>query len=166
MFNKQFLIVLGVGFLLVTGAWYFFYAGTKDMALAVNGEVLKVRTVELSPHNICLIADFRIRNSSDITFMLKEATLFVTLADGKEKEGQTLAKSQAEDVFKFVPLAGPQYNQVLAMRDKVGGKVSIDRMVAATFSAEDADLVARKAMRLHLIDLDGKEFDLFERKTP
>ena len=166
MFNKQFMIVLGIGFLLVAGAWYFFYAGTKDMALAVNGEVLKVRTIELSPHNICMMTDFRIRNSSDIPFVLKDATIFVIMASGKEREGHTLARSEAEDIFKYTPLAGPQFNKVLAMRDKVPGKVSVDRMVGATFDAEEKDLVERKSVRLHLVDLDGKEFDLFERKTP
>ena len=166
MFNKQFLIVLGIGGLLMAAIWYLFYAGTKDMALAVDGEILKVRTTELSPHNVCLMADFRIRNSSAVHFILKDATIYVVKADGKELEGQTLARSQAEDVFKFVPLIGTQYNQVLAMRDKVGAKVSIDRMVGATFSAEEKDLVERKSVRLHLTDLDGKEFDLLERKAP
>ena len=166
MLNKQFLIVLGIGFLLVASAWYFFYAGTKDMALAVNGEILKVRTLELSPHNVYLIADFRIRNSSGVPFVLKDATIFVVGADGKEKEGHTVARSEAEDIFKFAPLAGPQYNQVLALRDKVPGKVSIDRMAGATFSAEEKDLVERKSVRLHLTDMDGKEFDFLERKAP
>ena len=165
MLNKQFLIVLGVAFLAVAGAWYFFYASTKDLALAVNGEILKVRTVELSPRNVLLITDFRVRNTSSIQFMLKEAAIFVILADGKEKEGRTLGRSEAEDVFKFTPLAGPQYNQVLTIRDKVPAKVSIDRMAAATFTLDEKDLVERKSVRLHLTDLDGKEFDLLEKKA-
>ena len=166
MFNKQFLIVLGIAVLLVAGAWYFFYAGTKDLALAVNGEILKMRTVELSPHNVCLLADFRIRNTSSVLFMLKDAAIFVTLADGKELEGHTLARAEAEDVFKYFPLAGPKYNQVLVMRDKIPGKVSIDRMAGATFAAEEKDLAERKSTRLHLTDMEGKEFDLLERKAP
>lgn len=166
MFNKQFLIVLGVGLVVTIGAWFAFYSGTKDLALAVNGEILKVRTVELSPHNVCLMADFRIRNTSSIPFMLKEAVLFVTLADGKEKEGTTLARSEAEDIFKFMPAIGPKYNQVLVLRDKVPGKVSIDRMTGATFAVEEKQLAERKSTRLHLTDLDGKEFDLLERRAP
>ena len=164
MFNKQFLIVLGIGVLAMAGVWYFFYAGTKDMALAVEGEILKVRTVELSPHNVFVAADFRIRNSSSVPFVLKDATLFVVKADGKELDGHTMAKSEAEDVFKFFPLVGQKYNQVLGLRDKVPGKVSIDRMAGATFAAEEKDLVERKSLRLHLTDLDGKEFDLLEKK--
>lgn len=166
MFTKQFLIVLGIGGLLMAGVWYFFYAGTKDMVLAVNGEILKVRTVELSPHNIFVAADFRIRNESGVTFVLKDATLFVTKPDGKELDGHTLAKTEADDVFKFFPLAGPKYNQALGLRDKVGAKVSIDRMMTATFPAEEKDVVERKSLRLHLTDADGKEFDLLERKAP
>ena len=166
MLNKQFLIVLGIAVILVTGAWFLFYAGTKDLALAVNGEILKVRTIELSPHNICVMTDFRIRNTSSILFMLKEATIFIVLADGKEKEGHTLARSEAEDVFKFMPLVGPKYNQVLVMRDKVPGKVSIDRMTAATFALEEKDPIERKSVRLRLTDMEGKEFDLMERKAP
>ena len=163
--NKQFLGFLGIGLLLASGVWYFFYSSTKDMALAVNGEILKVRTVELSPHNICVMTDFRIRNTSNVVFMLRDAAIFVVLADGSEKEGHPLGRSEAENVFKFVPVIGAQYNQVLAMRDKVDAKVSIDRMTGATFSAEEKELIERKSIRLHLTDLDGKEFDLLERKA-
>lgn len=166
MFNKQFLIVLGIGGLLMAGVWYFFYASTKDMALAVDGEILKVRSVELSPHNIFVVADFRIRNSSGVPFVLKDATLFVVKPDGKELDGHTMAKSEADDVFKYFPLAGPKFNQVLGLRDKVPGKVSIDRMMSATFPAEEKDVAGRKSLRLHLTDADGKEFDLLERKAP
>ena len=70
----------------------------------------------------------------------------VTLSNGKEEEGRTLGRSEADDVFKFMPLAGPKFNQVLAMRDKVAGKVSIDRMAGATFALEEKDLIERIAL--------------------
>ncbi|HEY3743593.1 MAG TPA: hypothetical protein VGL53_27295 [Bryobacteraceae bacterium] len=163
--NKQFLIFLGIGLVVAGAAVYLYQAGTSDSRLAVNGEILKVRTVELAPRNTFMIADFRLRNTSDVTFGLRDAVLFVTLANGQEKEGQTVSRPDVQNVFKFAPLAGPQYNQVLAMSDRVPGKVSIDRMVAATFTEDDAALTARKSVRLHLIDLDGKEFDLLEKKA-
>jgi hypothetical protein len=162
--NKQFLIFLGAGFALAAGAVYFFYSSTSDSRLAVNGEILKVRTVELSPRNTFVMTDFRIRNSSNITFGLRDAVIFVRFADGEEKEGRTVSRPDIENIFKFTPLAGPQYNQVLAMSDRVPGTVSIDRMVGATFSNDEKDFETRKAVRLHLTDLDGKEFDLLEKK--
>jgi hypothetical protein len=165
MLNKQFLIFLGVGLLLVGGGIFFYQAGTSDSRLAVGGEILKVRSVELSPRNVFVMTDFRIRNSSNVMFGLRDATIFVKLANGEEKEGRTVSRPDVEDIFKFTPLAGPQYNKVLAMSDRVPGKVSIDRMVGAMFSNDESELEARKAVRLHLIDLDGKEFDLLEKKA-
>jgi hypothetical protein len=165
LLNKQFLIFLGIGLLIATVIVLFFYTSTKDMALAVNGEVLKVRTVELSPKNTFVMADFRIRNTSSVPFALREATIFVTFADGKEQEGHTVSRPDIDNIFKYTPLAGPQYNKVLAMSDRVAGGVSIDRMAGAMFTYDEKDLVTRKSMRLHLIDMDGKEFDLLERKA-
>ena len=163
--NKQFLTFLAVGLAVACGIWYFFYASTKDMALAVSGEILKVRTVELSPHNVFLMTDFRVRNTSAVDFMLKEASIFVTMADGQEKEGHTVARSDIDNIMQYTPLAGPKFNQVLVMRDRVAAKVSIDRMAGATFAVEEQDLQARKKIRLHLTDLDGKEFDLLEKSA-
>jgi hypothetical protein len=165
MLNRQFLILLGVGLVLAAAAVFFFYSGTKDFALAVSGEILKVRSVELSPRNVFVMTDFRIRNTSSVIFGLRDATIFLKLANGEEKEGRTVSRPDIENIFKFTPLAGPQYNKVLAMSDRVGGKVSIDRMVGAMFSNDEAEVEARKAIRLHLIDLDGKEFDLLEKKA-
>jgi len=165
LLTKQFLMFLGIGLLLATAAVLFLYTGTKDMALAVNGEILKVRTTELSPKNTFVATDFRIRNTSSVPFALREALIFVTLADGKEQEGRTISRPDIENIFKYTPLAGPQYNKVLAMSDRVAGGVSIDRMAGATFAYDEKDLVTRKTMRLHLIDMDGKEFDLLERKA-
>jgi hypothetical protein len=165
MLSKQFLIFLGVGLVLVSAALVFYQLGTSDSRLAVNGEILKVRSVELSPRNVFVMTDFRIRNTSNVIFGLRDAIIFVKLASGEEKEGRTVSRPDVENIFKFTPLAGPQYNQVLAMSDRVPGKVSIDRMVGATFANDEAEIEARKSVRLHLIDLDGKEFDLLEKKA-
>ncbi len=165
MLNKRFLIFLAIGLAIAGALTFSFYEGTKDRALAVNGEILKVRTTEISPRNTFMSADFRIRNTSGIDFMLKDATLFVTLADGKEKEGETTSRDDIDKIIKYFPVAGPKFNQVLIVRDRVPANVSIDRMVGATFSLSDQELTARKSVRLHLTDLDGKEFDLFERKS-
>jgi hypothetical protein len=165
LLTTQFLMFLGIGLVLAASLAFSFYLGSKDAALAVNGEILKVRAVELSPKNMFVMTDFRIRNTSNVPFSLREASIFVTLADGKELEGRTVSRPDIENIFKFTPLAGPQYNKVLAMSDRVAGKVAIDRMAGATFAYDEKDLQARKTMRLHLIDMDGKEFDLFERKA-
>ena len=163
--TKQFLIVLGASVLAVGLGVYFFYTGSSDSRLSVTGDILKVRSVEISPRNTFLMMDFRIRNTSSVIFGLRDATLYVTLADGKEKEGQTVSRPDIDTIFKFTPLAGPKYNQVLAMSDRIPGKVAIDRMVGAMFTNTGEEIDARKSVRLHLIDLDGKEFDLLEKKT-
>lgn len=161
---RQFLFI-GIGLLIAAGGWYFFYASTADLALKVNGEILKVRTHELSEKNILLMTDFRIRNTSSIDFMLKEAVVYVTMADGKELEGQTVTRTDLDTILQYAPQAGVKFNQVLTFRDRVPAKVSIDRMVGATFACEESDLNKRKSIRLHLIDVEGKEFDLLERNS-
>ena len=163
--GKQFPLFLGIGVLVMGLAWFFFYAGTKDNALAVNGEILKARTSELSPRNTFVIADFRIRNTSLIDFMLKDAQMFVTLADGKEVEGNTVSRSDVDNIMEQLKIIGPKYNQVLVLRDRVKAHVSIDRMVAATFDRDETEIQNRKSLRLHLNEAGGKEFDLLEKKT-
>ena len=162
--GKQFPIFLGVGLIVVGLAWYLFYAGTKDLALAVNGEVLKTRASELSPRNTFVMADFRIRNTSGVDFMLKDAQVFVTLANGKELEGITVSRPDIDNILQNVKLLGPKYNEVLIIRDRVKAHVSIDRMMAATFNADETEIANRRKLRLHLNEVDGKEFDLMEKK--
>jgi hypothetical protein len=162
--GKQFPIFLGVGILIVGLGWYLFYAGTKDLALAVNGEVLKTRIAELSPSNTFVMTDFRIRNTSGVDFMLKDAQMFITLASGREVEGNTVSRSDIDNILGAVRILGPKYNEVLIIRDRVKAHVSIDRMVAATFNRDEAEIAGRKALRLHLNEIDGKEFDLMEKK--
>ena len=162
--SKQFPTFLGVGLVVIGLVWYLFYAGTKDLALAVGGDVLKVRTSELSPRNTFVAADFRIRNTSAVDFMLKDAQIFVTMANGKEIEGTTVARADVDNIIEHVPVLGPKYNQVLIIRDRVKAHVSLDRMVAATFDRDEADITNRKSLRLHLHEVDGKDFDLLEKK--
>lgn len=161
--NKQFLVFLGIGLAVVAAVVSFTWVGTKGAHLTLEGKILKVRTVATDENNAILVLDFRVTNPTKTQFMVKDAVITVTTADGKEIEGSTIARSDMNRVFDYYKLLGPKYNEVLIMRDRLNGGQSIDRTVAASLPLKVGDIDQRKNIQLQLNDIDGAEFKFTER---
>jgi hypothetical protein len=151
-------VAIGILVLGLTFGWF----STSDKRLEVTGEILKTRTIELTPETTLVMLDFRMRNESNVDFVLKEANLTWTSADGASHEMDTVARPDLDRILQYVKQAGPKFNEVFVMREKLGGKAMLDRMAAGVAKASEGDFLKHKSLTLTLTDLDGKTFELKE----
>src|SRR5205807_3313868 len=70
--NKRLLLLLGVGVVVIGGAIVVVLSGTKGSHLELQGQVLKARTGGLSDTDSVAVLDFRIKNTSDIPFVVRQ----------------------------------------------------------------------------------------------
>ena len=75
-----------------------------------------------------------------------------------------MAKPDVDTMFQAQPLIGTKYNDVLAPPDTIPPGKTIDRMAEASFEAPESAVEVRKAMILHLEDVDGAAFDITRKK--
>ena len=163
MFTRQFLVFLGIGLAVVAIALGFVLIGTKGSHLDLQGKILKVRTLPTDEKSSIAVIDFRVKNEATRQdFVVNDAVVVVTTAEGKQVEGDTVARTDVNRVFDYYKMLGPKYNETLIMRDKVRGGQTMDRMVAATFPLAETDIENRKAITLRLHDVDGPTFELSE----
>ncbi len=162
--SKQFLIFLAIGLVVVGVVVLFTLAGTKGAHLTLEGKILKVRSLPTDEKSSIVVVDFRVNNAAKTPFMAGDAVIKVTTAEGKEVEGETVARSDMNRVFDYYKLLGPKYNEVLISRDRINGGQSIDRMLAARFDVSAPDIENRKTITLTLNDVDGPSFTFAENK--
>jgi hypothetical protein len=146
---------IGIGFL---------WIGTKGNHLELNGSILKVRILPLSPTASLAVVDFRVWDPTDVSFVMKSASLTLEPASGAPLEGMTVSKSDIENVFKYNPILGPKFNDVLGIKDRIAPHQRMDRMVGARFEIPESQAEDRKAIHLHIEEMDGVTADLVEKK--
>src|SRR5271154_1798865 len=89
---------------------------TKGAHLDLTGEILKVRVLSLNPNASLVIVDFRVKNPSDVWFVVKSVDIKLDPASGETLEGASISKFDIENVFKYEKLLGPKYNDVLSIK--------------------------------------------------
>ncbi len=157
MFLLVGLAVVGVGIA-------FMWIGTKGNHLELDGTILKVRLLPLSDVASLAVVDFRVTDPTDIPFVMKSASLTLETATGEMLDGMTVSKSDIENVFKYNPILGPKFNDVLGIKDRIEPHQRLDRMVGARFEIPEAQAEDRKAIHLHVEEMDGVTADLVEKK--
>ena len=162
--SKQFWLFLIVGLAIVGAGLGFLLIGTKGNHLELNGTILKVRVLPLSPVASLVIVDFRVTNPSDVPFVIKSATLTLEPASGPILDGMTVSKSDIDAVFQYNPILGPKFNDVLGIKDHIAPHQRLDRMVGARFEIPESQAEERKAIHLHVEEMDGVTADLVEKK--
>jgi hypothetical protein len=162
--SKQFWIFLLIGLAIVGAGLGLVLLGTAGNHLELKGTILKVRVLPLSPTASLAIVDFRVTDPSDVPFVLKGATLSLEPASGAILEGMTVSKPDIENVFQYNPILGPKFNDVLGIKDKIAPHQRIDRMVGARFEIPESEAEDRKAIHLHIEEMDGVTADLVEKK--
>ena len=162
--SKQFWMFLVVGLAAVGIGIGFMWMGTKGNHLELNGTILKVRIMPLSPTASLAIVDFRVTDPSDIPFVMKGATLTLEPASGAILDGMVVSKPDIENVFKYNPILGPKFNDVLGIKDRIEPHQRLDRMVGARFEIPESEAEDRKAIHLHVEEMDGVTADLVEKK--
>jgi len=153
-----------VGLAVVGIALGFLLVGTKGNHLELNGTILKVRVLPLSPVASLVVVDFRVTDPSDIPFVMKGASLTLEPSSGPMLDGMTVSKPDVENVFKYNPILGPKFNDVLGIEDRIAPHQRLDRMVGARFEVPESQAEERKAIHLHVEEMDGVTADLVEKK--
>jgi hypothetical protein len=162
--SKQFVIFLLAGLAVVGAGLGFLLIGTKGNHLELNGTILKVRILPLSPVASLAVVDFRVNDPSDVPFVIKTASLTLEPATGATLDGMMVSKPDIENVFKYNPILGPKFNDVLGMKDRIEPHQRLDRMVGARFEIPESQAEDRKAIHLHVEEMDGVTADLIEKK--
>jgi hypothetical protein len=158
--SKQFLIMFGVGILLVTGAVFGILSSNKGSHLVLKGKILKTRTGALSDRDSILILDLRLENPSDVPFVVRQVEVSIDKPDGSTAQAAMISKMDLHQLFQFNRFLGDQYNDSLSIKDKVPPHASVDRMIAARFDVPIKDLEGSKQMHLSIQDLDGALFEM------
>jgi len=163
--SAKFPIFFGISIvLLLLGLWFGWFS-TADARLEVTGEILKVRTLELTPETTLVMLDFRMKNESNVDFVLKEAILHWTSEDGADHEMDPVSRPDLDRILQYAKQAGPKFNETFVMREKLGGKAMLDRMASGVAKVSEPAFAKRKNLFLRLTDMDGKAFDLKERPS-
>ena len=158
--SKQFLILFGVGILLVGGAVFGILSSNKGSHLELKGKILKTRTGALSDQDSILVLDLRLENPSDVPFVVRQVEVTIDKADGSTAPSAIISKMDIHQIFQFNRFLGDQYNDSLSMKDRVAPHSSVDRMVAARFDVPIKDLDSAKLLHLSIQDLDGPLFEI------
>jgi hypothetical protein len=162
--TKQFWIMMAVGLAVVGVGLSVLLVGTKSAHLELDGSILKVRVMPLNDNASLVIVDFRVKNPSDVNFVVKNViTKFVPMT-GDRTDGTPISKFDVENVFKYEKLLGPKFNDVLSIRDKIGPHQTVDRMVGARFEMGESALDLRKSIEVSIEDMDGTVADISEKK--
>ena len=164
--SKQFWLLLVAGLAIVGAGVGLLLVGTKGNHLELSGAVLHTRVLALNPKASIVIVDFRVKNPSDIPFVVRSVTLVLDPATGETLEGQSVSKPDVENLFKYEKLLGPKFNEVLSIRDKIAPRQSVDRMVGARFELADSAVDARKSIKIRIEDLDGTVAEISDKAAP
>jgi hypothetical protein len=164
--GNRFWIILALACVLVGaiiwGALYF----NQGAHLNLTGTIIKVRAQPNGAGSTIVVADFRITNPSGIPFVVNAVSVSLDPSGGDYApvESRILSKVDVDQVFQYLPLLRPKYNDVLTIRDKVQPGQTVDRMVAATFEMPLSVIESRKTLRIKIVEIDGAEAEITERK--
>ena len=136
------------------------FTSNKGSHLQLEGEVLKARTGALADTDSVAVLDFRVRNTSDVPFVVRTLKMTLEKADGQKEEGSVVSKTDLKQLFQYNRFLGSPYNDALTMRDRVPPHGQIDRMVAARFDVPQQRLESSKALHIWMQDMDGAEFEI------
>ncbi len=163
--SKQFWLLLVAGLAIVGAGLGLLMVGTKGNHLELTGAILHTRVLALNPKASIVIVDFRVKNPSDVPFVVRSVAILLDPASGEAPEGQGVSKADVENLFKYEKLLGPKFNEVLSIRDKIPPHQSLDRMAGARFELSESAIDARKSIRVRIEDLDGTVAEISEKPT-
>lgn len=140
------------------------WSGTEKAHLDLTGKIIRVRSIPVDDKTSLVVVDFRVTNPSAIPLVIREVSLKMERYKEDTLEGTEVSRSDVDTLFETFPRLGVKYNDVLAPPETVEPGKTIDRMAEATFEVPQAAVEVRKAITLHVEDVDGAEFDITEKK--
>ena len=143
-------------------AWILFIQ--RGAHIDPKGKILKVRTLALDENSSAVVIDFRFANTSDVGLIVREVTVTLEDTSGRTADGMIVSEMDAKRLFEYYPVLGQKYNDTLIMRDRIGPRQTLDRMIAARFELPLALLDARKKLTVRVEDVDGPFGELTETR--
>lgn len=159
MASKRFLILFGLGIVLIGAAVFAVLYTHKGNHLELQGKILKIRTGALSDSDSIAVLDFRVENVSDVPFVVRQVEVTIDKQQGGTEESAIIAKSDLHLLFQYNRFLGDQYNDALTIKDTVPPHATVDRMVAARFDVPNKELEGAKTIHLSIQDMDGPLFE-------
>ncbi len=135
----------------------------KGSHMELEGQIKKVRTLELDERSGLVVVDFHVKNPADYKFMVKEVVVTVD-AGGEKKNGETVAEVDARRIFEYYKQLGPKFNDSFKARDVLASKDEGDRMIAARFDLPEKALTERRGLVVTITEADGQKTVLEEKK--
>jgi hypothetical protein len=162
--TNRFLGLLVVACAIIGGiVWAALYFN-QPSHLDLTGSIDKVRMQPTGPTSTMLLADFRITNPSDHPFVVNAVTVtFEPGGDYAPVPSKLVPKSGLAEIFQYLPLLKPQYNEVLTMQDRIEPHQTVDRMVAAAFDFPQSMIESRKTVRIRIEEFDGAVAEITEK---
>jgi hypothetical protein len=162
--NQRFLTGFGAGLVVIAiaVAWIFYIQ--RGAHIEPTGKILKVRTLSLDENSSVAVIDFRMVNSSDYGIVVREVAVTLEDTKGRTADGMVVSEMDAKRLFEYYPVLGQKYNDTLIIRDRVGPRQAVDRMIAARFEMPLAQLDARKKLAVRVEDVDGPMGELTETR--
>ncbi|HEY4363651.1 MAG TPA: hypothetical protein VGN17_21980 [Bryobacteraceae bacterium] len=157
--SKTFWGFFAVALAIVGVAVSFVWFGNVSSHLVLKGTILTVRAVDTSDGGSIGVVDFRLKNPTNVPFVVKQVELTVDPASGDAPKSFLISKSDVGAVFEVHPDIGPKFHDVLSLQDKIGPNQTTDWMISAKFEIPAAVIKNRKAIHLHIEDVDGTEAD-------
>ncbi|HYK17787.1 MAG TPA: hypothetical protein VEV37_07185 [Bryobacteraceae bacterium] len=157
--SKQFLIFFGIGVVVVAIAVTAILQKTKGNHLVLNGKILKIRNGALGDSDSIAVLDFRVENPTDVPFVVREVDVTLEQPNGNMLDGQNVTKGDLKQLFQYNRFLGEQYNDGLAIKDRIAPHTTVDRMVAVRFELKNHDLETAKAIHMTITDMDGPTFE-------
>jgi hypothetical protein len=160
---KNFTGPLGIGLVVIAIAIAGVFWMQRGAHVELRGSVLKVRTAALDENSSVAIIDFRFVNPADVPFVVRMVDVTMEGRDGSTSQGLPVSEVDAKSLFQYYPTLGQKYNDSLLMRDKIPGRQTEDRMIAARFEMPVDKLETRKTFRIRIEDVDGPASELVEK---
>jgi len=161
--GRQFWTFFLVGLGVVGAAIFVAFYASQGSRVGLTGSILKVRSYPDGPGAIVFV-DFRVTNPSTRAFVVNGVTITMETPDNEVATAVTLSKQDAAKIARYYKLIGPQYNDVLAIQDKIAPVETVDRMAAARFNFAPKFLEQRQTLHLKIQEVDGAVADITEKK--
>ncbi|HYO80460.1 MAG TPA: hypothetical protein VES20_03595 [Bryobacteraceae bacterium] len=162
LMNRQSLVAAALALVAVVAVVAAILYKTKDNRVNLEGQILKVRSHQISPEQTIVLIDMRLRNASAQSLVVRDVEVFV---DADEPvPGVLFAESDIRRTLSYYPALGSRETPGLLRRDRIASGESTDRSLAISVPMTDEQLARRRAVRVVVQDVDGGSAVLVEKR--
>lgn len=153
--NRQTIIGMIGGAMVVLALIYSGLYWTKGNHLELTGGIQKLQTLKTDESASVAIAQVDLTNPSDVPFVVREAGLRVTGADGQAIEGNQIAEVDLRRLYTAFPELGVKSLSSLRAKTTIAPHQTARYLVAMQFDVSEAALKSRKGLTVRVTDVDG-----------